>query len=149
LVNFNPDSNYKKILLTLQSPTCFAWKNNKPHIDIQWFTLFKSVNKKLTKLWIDLNLDLLKVEQNIKLIWVKNLNSEKARIKHGYKIWLTWKLFYEVSWDDFFKKQIYYFVNAVEFLGIWLNPRLGMWNAYWKVILDKFRNSTCWSCSAL
>jgi hypothetical protein len=24
LVNFNPDSNYKKILLTLQSPTCFA-----------------------------------------------------------------------------------------------------------------------------
>ena len=136
LVEFQPKSDYKKILITLQSPTCFAWKNNKPFLDIQWFSIFKSINKKLLNLKVDINLNLLDLDKNIKLIWVKNLNSEKAWIKNWYKIGLTWKLFYEINWDENFKKQIHYLLETAEFLWIWLNPRLGLWNAYGKIIVS-------------
>jgi len=136
LVNFQPQTNYKKILITLQSPTCFGGKNNKPFLDIQGFNMFKSVNKKLLKLKVDINLDLFELEKNIKLIWVKNLNSEKVWLKNGYKIGLTWKLFYEISWTENFKKQIHYLTEVIEFLGIGLNPRLGLGNAYGKILVS-------------
>jgi len=132
-LNFQPKSDYKKVLFTFQSPTCFSTPQWKPYIDIQPFPIFKSINKKLLKLWIDLKLDLLQIEKNIRLIWIKNLNTEKAQIKSGFKVGFYWKLFYEVKGDDLFKKQIHFLVESAEFTGVGLNPRLGMWNVYWKV----------------
>ena len=133
IINFQPRADYKKVLLTFQSPTCFSTSKWKPYIDIQPFPIFKSINTKLLKNNIDIKLDLLKLEQNTKLIGIKNLNTEKAQIKNWFKIGFWGKLFFEINWDELFKKQIHFLVESAEFTWVGLNPRLGMWNVYWKI----------------
>jgi len=143
-INFEelePSWEYSKILINFQSPTCFSWKDKKPYFDIQPLPIFKSINKKLQKLWVELYLDLFEVEKNIKTIWLKNLTTEKVWIKNWFKIWFIWKIFFEVKWEEIFKKKIAYLLELVEFLWVWLNPRLWMWNAYWK-ILKSHKSST-------
>jgi len=132
--NFQPSSNFRKVLMTFQSPTCFSTPQKKPFMDIQPFTIYKSINNKLLKLWININLNLFQLEKNSRLIWIKNLNSSKVWIKKVFKIWFTGKLFFELSWDEKFKQQIHYLTEVVEFVWVGLNPRLGMWNAYWKLL---------------
>jgi hypothetical protein len=134
LVEYQPTERYDKFLFTIVSPAFFKIRWKRVFFDIQPILFFSSINRKLLRLWININLDLIKVEKNVSLVWFKNLNTVKIYIRNKYKLWMIWKLFYKIESDDsLFKKQIDYLVNVSNFLWVWQNVRVWLGNVSWSI----------------